>query len=155
MKFSNILSVLGVVFILAACGGESQSMQSQNNGQNAQQVGLMSNSSTAIDVESEEKPVKKVKKETYVPAEPVNLNTATAEELVAALKGTGVGKAKVAKIIEYREQNHGFKSIDELMEVKGIGSKTLEKMRNRIVITNQAASANSKNKKVVPISQTE
>lgn len=143
---------MGLVFSLAACGGEQQANQ-QNN---TQQVGLVSNANvSADDSESEEKPVKKVKKETYVPAEPVNLNTATAEELVAALKGTGVGKAKVAKIIEYREQNHGFKSIDELMEVKGIGSKTLEKMRNRVVITNQAAPANSKSKKVAPISQTE
>ncbi|QMT31733.1 ComEA family DNA-binding protein [Alysiella filiformis] len=152
MNLVRIFAILGLVFSLAACGGEQQANQ-QNN---TQQVGLVSNANvSADDSESEEKPVKKVKKETYVPAEPVNLNTATAEELVAALKGTGVGKAKVAKIIEYREQNHGFKSIDELMEVKGIGSKTLEKMRNRVVITNQAAPANSKSKKVAPISQTE
>lgn len=85
------------------------------------------------------KPKANTPKEENVNIEPVDINTATAEELIKALKGTGVGAAKVANIIEYRSKNNGFKSIEELNEVKGIGDKTLEKMRSRIKISNTSA----------------
>ena len=60
----------------------------------------------------------------------VNINTANAEELSAAL--TGVGPAKAAAIIEWREAHGGFKHVEELQEVKGIGAAILEKNRDRI-----------------------
>lgn len=53
----------------------------------------------------------------------VNINTATAEEL-EALKG--IGKAKAQAIVAYREQFGEFESLDELMEVKGVGEATLK-----------------------------
>lgn len=60
----------------------------------------------------------------------VNLNTATAEELSAALEGVGPAKAEL--IVQYREQNGKFSSIEQLLEVKGIGVATLEKNKSRI-----------------------
>ncbi|MDD6396228.1 MAG: helix-hairpin-helix domain-containing protein [Firmicutes bacterium] len=57
----------------------------------------------------------------------VNINTASAEELCEVLPGIGEVKAK--SIIEYREAAGGFDSVDELLNVKGIGEKTLEKIR--------------------------
>jgi competence protein ComEA len=56
----------------------------------------------------------------------INLNTATAEQLDTL---PGVGPATAESILAYRKENGGFKSIDELLAVRGIGPKKLEKMR--------------------------
>jgi competence protein ComEA len=56
----------------------------------------------------------------------VNLNTATLEELTAL---PGIGEKRAQAILEMRKQKGGFKSIDELAEVKGIGPANLEKLR--------------------------
>ena len=61
----------------------------------------------------------------------ININTATAEELMTI---DGIGEATAAKIIEYREKNNGFISIDELLNVSGIGVAKLEKIRDFVVI---------------------
>jgi len=53
----------------------------------------------------------------------VNINTATESELTTI---PGIGKVKAKSIIEYREQNGNFKSIDELKEINGFGAKTIE-----------------------------
>lgn len=60
----------------------------------------------------------------------VNINTANAESLASVLTGVGVTKANA--IIAYRDLHGQFKSADELTAVKGIGSATVEKNRNRI-----------------------
>lgn len=60
----------------------------------------------------------------------VNINQADPEELAELLKGVGMEKAK--DIVEYRDKHGEFKSIDELTQVKGIGSATVEKNRSRI-----------------------
>jgi competence protein ComEA len=56
-------------------------------------------------------------------AEPVNVNTATAEEIAQSLNGVGDQKARA--IVEYREAHGPFKSAQELTAVKGIGEKTV------------------------------
>lgn len=60
----------------------------------------------------------------------VNLNTATAEEMAEVLDG--VGAARAALIVQYREEKGGISSVEELLEIKGIGMATLEKNRDRI-----------------------
>lgn len=62
----------------------------------------------------------------------VNINTATAAEIQDKLVGIGAKKAQA--IVEYREKNGGFRSIEQLKEVSGIGNATLEKNRERIVL---------------------
>ena len=61
----------------------------------------------------------------------VNLNTATLEEL-QTLSGIGASKAKA--IIEYRDEIGGFKTIEELMEVPGIGQSTYDEIKENITV---------------------
>lgn len=62
----------------------------------------------------------------------VNINTATQSEL-ETLKGIGPAKAKA--IIEYRQKNGNFKTVDDITGVKGIGDKTLAKLRPDLSIS--------------------
>ena len=65
----------------------------------------------------------------------VNINTATAEELRAL---PGVGPSKAAAIVEYRQQNGNFKSVDELKNVKGIGDGILNRLRDEATVSGGA-----------------
>ena len=61
----------------------------------------------------------------------ININTASANELMD-LKG--IGEKKAAAIIEFRETNGIFKQPEDLMKVPGIGPKTFEANKNRIIV---------------------
>ncbi len=63
-------------------------------------------------------------------AEPIDINSAKAEVLAETL--TGVGLKRAEDIVAFREDNGPFKSIDDLVLVKGIGASTVEKNRDRI-----------------------
>jgi len=65
---------------------------------------------------------------------PVNINTATAEQISTALNGVGPSKAQA--IVDYRELHGAFADIDELVNVRGIGLATVERNRDRIVLGN-------------------
>jgi competence protein ComEA len=67
---------------------------------------------------------------------PVNLNTATAADL-QALPGVGAATAKL--IIEHREKNGGFKKVEELMNIKGIGEKSFLKLKPMVIVAPQKA----------------
>jgi competence protein ComEA len=60
----------------------------------------------------------------------ININTASASELESL---SGVGPSKAASIIAYREANGPFSSFDQLLEVRGIGQKTIEDWKEKIV----------------------
>jgi competence protein ComEA len=60
---------------------------------------------------------------------PISLSNATQEQLETL---DGIGPALAQRIIEYREQHGGFRSIDELQEVSGIGAKRFEALRDSI-----------------------
>lgn len=57
--------------------------------------------------------------------EKVDVNTATVEQLIEI---KGIGEVLAQRIIAYRQANGGFKSLDELDNVKGVGGKKLEKL---------------------------
>jgi comEA protein len=69
---------------------------------------------------------------TTVVAAPINVNTATSAELE---KLPGVGPAMALRIVEYRQKNNGFKKLEDLMQVKGIGEKTFLKLKPLVTIT--------------------
>ncbi len=80
-----------------------------------------------IAVPNEERPQNQTT-ETPTPSKPelLNINTASAEEL-QTLPNIGIQMAQ--KIVDYRTQHGKFASVDALQNVKGIGAKTLEKLR--------------------------
>ena len=63
---------------------------------------------------------------------PVPLNSATLEELDTL---PGIGPVTAQAILDYREANGPFSSLDELTNVYGIGEKTLEKIRPYLVLS--------------------
>lgn len=63
----------------------------------------------------------------------ININTASVEEILAA-NLYRIGPKTAGKIVEYREQYGAFKSIEEIMDVSGIGEKTFEKIKGRIAV---------------------
>lgn len=65
-------------------------------------------------------------------AVPVNVNTADAKTIADSLSGIGLKKAEA--IVSYRAKNGVFKSIDDLNQVSGIGSKTIEKNKADILL---------------------
>jgi competence protein ComEA len=66
---------------------------------------------------------------TAMPPPPVDLNTATAEQLDQL---DGVGPATAQKILDWRRQHGGFRSVDDLGNVPGIGPKRLAALRPRV-----------------------
>ena len=70
------------------------------------------------------------------PLKPVNLNTATSEELQQV---PGIGPATAEKILLMRKSYGPFKSVDDLLAIKGLGKKRLEKMRKYLTVSKLAS----------------
>jgi len=65
------------------------------------------------------------------PTHPINLNSASAAELQQV---PGIGPSTADKILEMRKSYGAFKSVDDLLAIKGIGPKRLEKMRKYLTV---------------------
>jgi competence protein ComEA len=69
---------------------------------------------------------------TSAAAAPINLNTAT----MAQLEGLpGIGKATAERILEYRQKSGGFKKVEDLMNVRGIGEKSFLTLKPLVTVT--------------------
>jgi competence protein ComEA len=75
------------------------------------------------------KEVSSINSETKTTSNKVNINTAALEDLK---KLNGIGDSKAKSIIEYREQNGSFKSIEDIRDVTGIGEKMFERIKDQI-----------------------
>ncbi len=82
-------------------------------------------------------------------ADKVNINTADAAAIDAALLNVGPSKAQA--IVDYRKANGPFKSPEALAMVKGIGLKTVEKNRDRIEVGRVAPTAKADAKAPAPV----
>ncbi len=69
------------------------------------------------------------------PEEPININTASAEELMELPR---VGEVTAARIIAWREENGPFAEIEELLNVQGIGERTFERIRPHVTVDKPA-----------------
>ncbi|PYU12592.1 MAG: topoisomerase [Acidobacteria bacterium] len=65
------------------------------------------------------------------PVKPVNINTATSEELQQV---PGIGPATAQKILQMRKSYGPFKSVDDLLAIRGLGEKRLDKMRKYLTV---------------------
>jgi len=65
------------------------------------------------------------------PVKPVNINTATSEELQQV---PGIGPATAQKILQMRKSYGPFKSVDDLLAIRGLGQKRLDKMRKYLTV---------------------
>lgn len=95
----------------------------------------------ALDVKERGKAVSQAKKVVF----PLDLNTAGVEELQLL---PGIGPVKAEAILSYRESKGGFASVEELLEVSGIGERTLEKIEEYVTVNPQNVqnSTDSKNR---------
>lgn len=66
------------------------------------------------------------------PVAVVNINTATSTELQTL---PGIGASTATRILDYRQKNGGFKKVEDLMNVRGIGEKTFLKLKPLITLT--------------------
>ncbi|MDP6081213.1 MAG: helix-hairpin-helix domain-containing protein [Arenicellales bacterium] len=62
----------------------------------------------------------------------VNINTATVDEIDAQ---TRIGLTFAGRIIDYREEYGLFETVEELLEVRGIGEKTLDGLRDYVILS--------------------
>ena len=65
------------------------------------------------------------------PEEPININTATADELTELPR---IGEVTAARIVKWREENGPFSSTEELMNVQGIGERIYETIRPHVTV---------------------
>lgn len=72
------------------------------------------------------------------PPAPININTANSEQLQEV---PGIGPATAEKILQMRKSYGAFKSVDDLLSIKGIGKKRLDKMRKYLTVGKAAAPA--------------
>ena len=71
------------------------------------------------------------------PAKPVNINTASSDELQTV---PGIGPVTAEKILHMRKSYGAFKSVDDLLAIRGLGPKRLEKMRKYLTVGKAAGS---------------
>ena len=62
----------------------------------------------------------------------ININNASADQIASAM--TGIGESKAKAIVDYRSSHGKFKSVQDLENVDGIGSKTVEKNKDKITL---------------------
>lgn len=79
------------------------------------------------------------------PEPPVNINTATVEELA---KLPGVGRSIAQRIVNHREKSGKFRTVEELLVIRGISRKKLEQLRPLITVEAEEAGENKRQSQI-------
>ncbi len=87
---------------------------------------------SAVNFTSESKTVNTPREQKIKNKRLININTASKKEIAQNING--IGEKTAAKIISYRKTNGGFKSKEELMNIKGISKNKFEKIKNSIIV---------------------
>jgi competence protein ComEA len=64
-------------------------------------------------------------------SEKININTAGIDQLMSL---PGIGKAYAERIVEYRSKNGPFKRVEDLLNVRGVGEKTFQRIKDRLTL---------------------
>lgn len=91
----------------------------------------LENNACIEDKITNEKEITDSNESTTKPSGKISLNSASLKELTGL---TGIGEKKAEAIIEYRNKNGGFKSIEEITKVSGIGASTFEKIKDQLTL---------------------
>lgn len=121
-KTESFLLMMAAVFFLAMAGLYAQAVSAAEGTEYI--ITTEQKAAQPVVPEPEENPEEEA-------AGPVDINTAAAEELQNL---PGVGPVLAQRIVEYREANGPFASMEDLLGVKGIGEATLDKFRDRITV---------------------
>ncbi|GAA6184294.1 MULTISPECIES: ComEA family DNA-binding protein [Alteromonadaceae] len=92
---------------------------------------FLASSPLTIQAKSLNQKVETAKTQLQTQSTPINLNTATADDLEAL---PGIGSKKAQDIVAYRKANGSFKRVEDITNVKGIGNRMLEKLKTSISV---------------------
>ena len=96
-----------------------------------QQLANQANNNYYLSRPTSQQNIKQVSSSLNIQGDKISLNQANLQQLQTL---NGVGEKKAQTIMEYRQKNGGFKSVDELMNIKGIGPKLFEKNKARLML---------------------
>jgi len=96
-----------------------------------QQLANQENNNYYLSRPASQQNIKQVSSSLNIQGDKISLNQANLQQLQTL---NGVGEKKAQTIMEYRQKNGGFKSVDELMNIKGIGPKLFEKNKARLML---------------------
>ncbi|HEZ7986385.1 MAG TPA: helix-hairpin-helix domain-containing protein [Ruminococcus sp.] len=166
-KFYNYIFIAVIILCIVVFSVILLAMSKKINNTNQASVTVMiRDPSTSASLESSSdvttifESVKTTKSTTVKITEPVsteqplfiNINTASKEELMSL---NGIGSVLADRIISYRNNNNGFKNIDEIMNVSGIGNSVFAKIQNNIFVENPVYEATEVTSEIISETQTD
>ena len=126
--------LVGSIFLMVKNSNASNTASSSSSSEIAakdQEIADLKKQIEELKTSADQSPKSETVAPTTAQSNLININTATLSELDSL---PGIGPAYAQRIIDYRTSKGGFSSINDLLNVKGIGNKTLEKFKDKITL---------------------